>query len=112
MIIEAKDNDNELLIDHFIESINFIETILKNSKSIFIHCVAGISRSSTIVISYIMWKNKIGWKQAMAMIKTHRDIIDPNDGFRYQLALFEKMNYKINETNEEYLKLKQMSKKI
>jgi len=112
MIIEARDDDEELLIDHFMDAINFIESTLKKFSSyFFIHCVAGVSRSSTIVVSYIMWKYKIGWKQAMAIIKTHRNIIDPNHSFRCQLALFEKMNCMINDDNEEYLKLKRSLRK-
>lgn len=54
-----------------------------------VHCQAGVSRSATIVIAYLM-KTK-GWPylEARNYLRSKRPIIEPNDGFVEQLQSFE-----------------------
>ena len=62
--------------------------------------MAGASRSATIVVAYLMWKEKMKYKDAMDFVKQKRFIIYPNLGFRDQLKKFEeeliKNEYDIN----------------
>ena len=53
-IIEVDDDYRANIIQYFNECILFIE----GNDKIFIHCAAGMSRSPTIVIAYLMWKKK------------------------------------------------------
>lgn len=43
-----------------------------------------------LVLGYIMWKERIDLKQAMAKVRQKRGAIDPNLGFVGQLLDFEK----------------------
>ena len=52
--IDVDDDFRTNIICHFKECILFIE----GKDKIFVHCAAGMSRSPTIVIAYIMWKRK------------------------------------------------------
>eukprot|EP00735_Rhodelphis_limneticus_P010892 TRINITY_DN382_c0_g1::TRINITY_DN382_c0_g1_i1::g.7571::m.7571 TRINITY_DN382_c0_g1::TRINITY_DN382_c0_g1_i1::g.7571 ORF type:complete len:313 (+),score=17.81,sp/P28563/DUS1_MOUSE/27.84/1e-21,DSPc/PF00782.15/4.2e-35,Rhodanese/PF00581.15/1.9e-05,Rhodanese/PF00581.15/2.3e+02,Y_phosphatase/PF00102.22/4.7e-06,PTPlike_phytase/PF14566.1/4.4e-06,Init_tRNA_PT/PF04179.7/0.0012,Gal-bind_lectin/PF00337.17/0.13,Gal-bind_lectin/PF00337.17/3.8e+03 TRINITY_DN382_c0_g1_i1:81-1019(+) len=55
---------------------------------ILVHCQAGISRSATLVISYLMREWKMSAQQAEDYVIKRRHYVDPNDGFRSQLRQF------------------------
>lgn len=54
------------------------------------HCYAGVSRSATIVIAYLMQEHGMSYSDAMQHVKKQRYFICPNDGFRRQLSQFQK----------------------
>jgi protein-tyrosine phosphatase len=74
---------------HFDVSINFLNEWL-NKTNVLVHCFAGISRSATITIAYLMKENKWSFLNAHAYVKERRGIIGPNMGFQNQLMNFEK----------------------
>jgi hypothetical protein len=77
---------NENIKKYFKDCIEFIE----RSDKIFVHCRMGMSRSATIVIAYIMWKEKMAFVTAKEFVKSKRKCIYPNKGFENQLKEFEK----------------------
>ena len=79
--IDVDDDFRTNIICHFKECILFIE----GKDKIFVHCAAGMSRSPTIVIAYIMWKRKLRLNEAIKFVKEKRSIISPNDNFMNQL---------------------------
>ena len=86
-IINIMDFDSENIIQYFGECLNFI----KGNDKVFVHCAAGESRSATIVIAYLMWKNKMVFDKAYDFVRQKRPRIYPNFGFRQQLQMFEKL---------------------
>jgi hypothetical protein len=86
-IINIQDDESENILKHFKESILYIES----SEKVFVHCMAGVSRSPTIVIAYLMWKNKMKFYDAYFLVANKRRHIYPNQGFREQLEKFEKL---------------------
>lgn len=75
---------------------HFINTAVKNNENILVHCMAGISRSVSMVIYYLMKKNKIDYDTAFNFVKNKRTIANPNDSFRKQLKLFHVKRDKYN----------------
>jgi atypical dual specificity phosphatase len=76
------------IIDHFQSSYEFIESALNESEKncVLVHCNAGVSRSSTIVISYLMQKKIFPfYHDAYDFVKSKRPKICPNHGFIKQL---------------------------
>ena len=63
------------------EVLHFIHSGREKNKRTLVHCEKGISRSSSYVISYIMWQEKIKWKQAFDRVKEKRAVINPNTAF-------------------------------
>ena len=61
---------------------------MSNGK-VLVHCQAGISRSSTIVIAYLMKKKGISLETAFRETKKIRSIVEPNILFYSQLYEFE-----------------------
>ena len=103
--IDVDDDFRTNIICHFKECILFIE----GKDKIFVHCAAGMSRSPTIVIAYIMWKRKLRLNEAIKFVKEKRSIISPNDNFMNQLKIFEELliknNYNINNINFKKIKV-------
>ncbi len=85
--IDIMDFYDQNIFQYFKECIDFIES----SKKIYIHCAAGASRSPTIVIAYIMWKEHKNYNDAFSFVKEKRSLIFPNFGFVQQLKLFERL---------------------
>ena len=82
--LEIQDNEYEIIINSLIKGIEFIE----NNKTILVHCREGISRSSTIVIGYIMYKEKKSYIEAENFVREKKDDIKPNENFVKQLKEF------------------------
>jgi protein-tyrosine phosphatase len=59
----------------------------------------GISRSSSVIIGYIMKKANVGFEEAFEWLKASKHIIDPNIGFVLQLKELEKtLDWNTSET--------------
>lgn len=54
-----------------------------------VHCEAGISRSPTICMAYIMRTQQLRLDAAFDIIKQRRDVVSPNFSFMGQLLQFE-----------------------
>jgi hypothetical protein len=62
--------------------------------SAVVHCAAGQSRSSTVVMAYLLAYVKIKTEsKALAYAQKRRPMVKPNDGFRKILQKFHKKGY-------------------
>lgn len=86
--IYLSDISCENISKYFNETYDFIEHDVT-----LVHCFAGISRSSTIVIAYLMKKYRMTYDQAYTYVKNKRPIIMPNNGFINQLLHYEEDLY-------------------
>eukprot|EP01117_Protostelium_nocturnum_P001275 TRINITY_DN1158_c0_g1_i1.p1 TRINITY_DN1158_c0_g1~~TRINITY_DN1158_c0_g1_i1.p1 ORF type:complete len:176 (-),score=55.25 TRINITY_DN1158_c0_g1_i1:130-657(-) len=105
-VFNIADVSFEDIIVHFEPCLQFIDEALNQSGAIFVHCAAGISRSATIIIAYLMWSKKISYEEAHKIVKEKREIIFPNAGFTRQLRFFESMNWTFNGEHLPYLEWK------
>ena len=102
--VNVADNCRENIIQYFGECINFI----KGGDNILVHCMVGASRSSTVVIAYLMWAYRWTYQQAYKYVLSKRQIARPNEGFDQQLKLFERLllmnNYNLDNINFKGIK--------
>ena len=88
---------------YFDQSFNFINSNIKRNRNVLIHCWAGISRSPTLALNYILRKSEYNTLTCMSCLvkyvtekaKQNRPIINPNIGF-YQQLLTVAEKYKRN----------------
>ena len=66
----------------------FIDKARSDGGRVFVHCFAGLSRSATIVIAYLMKDKALTFAAAYDFVNARR-CIQPNEGFRRQLRKFE-----------------------
>ena len=90
LYINVYDYSGADIQQHFDKTYEFIEKHRNNGESVLVHCHVGRSRASTIIINYLMNKNKISFEKAYNYLKSKRPIIHPNPGFRLQLKKIEK----------------------
>ena len=57
---------------------------------VLVHCVAGISRSVTVTIAYIMQEFDLSLNDAFDFVKQRKSDVSPNFGFMGQLLEFQK----------------------
>eukprot|EP01132_Coremiostelium_polycephalum_P005527 gene5527-6885_t len=86
--IEIEDDCQKDLLSHFPECHQFIETGRKLG-GILIHCTAGVSRSATVVISYLMSIFFKPFWDCFQYLRKIRPCIQPNKGFVSQLISYE-----------------------
>ena len=113
--VDIFDLEGEDILAHVPQCISFMSEALTSSPSnrIFVHCQKGISRSTAIVIAFLMIKGdpdalnkekvlpspsahrqrpehlKMSYREALEMVKERRNVINPNIGFQFQLRLLD-----------------------
>ena len=59
--VSVEDDPGENIIKYFEECFQFIDEGRGQGKGVLVHCAAGVSRSATIVIAYLMFKNQLNF---------------------------------------------------
>jgi protein tyrosine/serine phosphatase len=84
-----EDDDTETITGFCRTAHVIINRALQKNKKVMVHCKAGISRSATLVIAYLMIENTWQYEKAYEYVKKRRPIIVPNQGFITQLKHLE-----------------------
>ncbi|KAL4489447.1 hypothetical protein ABPG72_002743 [Tetrahymena utriculariae] len=95
-IIRIKDSKNENIINYFEESNEFIHKAISNNQNVLVHCFAGVSRSTSLVLAYLMKYQNKTLDEALNITKQARPVIQPNQNFLAQLKKYEELQKKEN----------------
>ena len=87
---EALDVPEFSLIEIFDECCEFMHNCINCGGNVLIHCNAGVSRSATIAIAYLMKYYSMTYDEGFRFVKSKRSFIRPNEGFIKQLKVYEK----------------------
>lgn len=63
-----------------------------DGHGVLIHCVAGVSRSTTLLAAYLMKAYRLTADEAVGFIASKRPQVQPNDFFFHQLEMYERCN--------------------
>ncbi|PRD21783.1 UNVERIFIED_CONTAM: Dusp4 [Trichonephila clavipes] len=69
--------------------LNQTNQVKAQNGKVLVHCQAGISRSATICIAYLMATKRLRMEEAYKYVKSRRKIVSPNFSFMGQLLTFE-----------------------
>ncbi|KAL8093348.1 hypothetical protein AgCh_035283 [Apium graveolens] len=85
-----QDSPSEDITSILYDVFDYFEDVREQKGHVFVHCCQGVSRSTSLVIAYIMWREGKNFDDAFQYVKTARGITDPNMGFACQLLQCQK----------------------
>jgi protein-tyrosine phosphatase len=82
--------------------VKLIDNYIICGKQVLVNCWAGVSRSTTIVLAYLMYKNKWNVQDALTFVRSKRPIVNPNYGFIVQLYNLQDKLHTLNDNFSKY----------
>lgn len=76
-------NDQRYIID-------IAEEAMSARCGVLVHCVAGVSRSVTVTLAYLMQRHRLCLRDAFELVRSRKTDIAPNFHFMRQLHSFER----------------------
>ncbi|KAK2082885.1 Dual specificity protein phosphatase 21 [Saguinus oedipus] len=87
--VPVTDDPDSQLYDFFDPVADHIHSVEMRHGRTLLHCVAGVSRSASLCLAYLMKYHSMSLLDAYLWTKSCRPIIRPNNGFWEQLILYE-----------------------
>lgn len=75
---------------------HFLDEARSNGASVLVHCLAGVSRSVTVTLAYLMHARSLCLNDAFALVRSRKPDVAPNFHFMEQLHSFEGQLMKTN----------------
>jgi hypothetical protein len=86
LVINIEDDPREPIERCFEHCFDFIDGAVSAGGRVFVHCMAGVSRSATVVLAHLIARRNMLLDDAVAHVKSRRKCIMPNPGFRRVLV--------------------------
>lgn len=93
--LAASDSAMQDIRQYFTDALAFIDEAQRAGGRVLVHCQAGVSRSATIVIAYLMHQRGMTLMDAFHHVRSLRSIVAPNLSFMGQLLAFEQAMRKV-----------------
>lgn len=99
IVVEVQDKEEQDMLPHLQHCIDVIAECIDRGQGVLVHCFAGVSRSATAVLVYLMQKKSCGdnmpWQASLVLVykfvQSRRGSINPNASFMRQLQAFHEM---------------------
>ncbi|XP_071380150.1 dual specificity protein phosphatase 18-like [Centroberyx affinis] len=88
--LPVADSPASPLGEHFDEVARQIQQVAERGGRTLVHCNAGVSRSATLCIAYLMKQRHMTLLDAYRWVKSCRPMVRPNIGFWKQLIRYER----------------------
>lgn len=85
-----QDSPSEDITSILYDVFDYFEDVREQGGRVFVHCCQGVSRSTSLVIAYLMWREGQSFEDAFQYVKAARGVTNPNMGFACQLLLCQK----------------------
>ena len=90
-LIPVCDWPQEDLLKHLDLATDFMNKSITSGGTVYVHCMAGVSRSATIVAAFLIRFRKMDPNQAIQLLQQRRSVVNPNAGFRAQLIKYHEL---------------------
>jgi len=87
--VDVEDVSREPIELFFPEATEFIHSWISREQPVLVHCRAGVSRSATVVIAYLIAYHGYSLHDAFFLARSHRSVVTPNLGFLEKLGEYE-----------------------
>ncbi|KZO95405.1 DSPc-domain-containing protein [Calocera viscosa TUFC12733] len=94
--VEVDDTPDADLLAHLPACVRFISDALAANQGVLVHCQAGVSRSATIVVAYLMSSQSLPAEEALALVRAARPQASPSETFLAQLGLWREGGFKVS----------------
>lgn len=88
--IKVEDSHDVNMIQYLPEAFRFIESAKESGERVLVHCHAGMSRSVTVIIAYLMKFYEHTLDSAYEFVKERKSDISPNFSFMGQLLEYDR----------------------
>lgn len=87
------DDPNQPMIPLFPTALAFMNYCQENNYNLLVNCHAGISRSSTVIIAYLIHYRNMTVVSSVNYLRSKRSKVSPNHGFLKELEKFVYMDH-------------------
>lgn len=87
--VDVEDISREPIELFIPEATEFIHSWVSREQAVLVHCRAGVSRSASVVIAYLMTYHNFSLHDAFFLVRSHRAVVTPNLGFMEKLGEYE-----------------------
>ncbi|XP_050898101.1 protein-tyrosine-phosphatase MKP1 [Lathyrus oleraceus] len=91
-----QDSPTEDIISILYDVFDYFEDVRLQGGRVLVHCCQGVSRSTSLVIAYLMWREGQSFEDAFHYVKNARGVTNPNMGFASQLLQCQKRVVNVN----------------
>uniref|UniRef100_A0A915MEX5 Protein-tyrosine-phosphatase n=1 Tax=Meloidogyne javanica TaxID=6303 RepID=A0A915MEX5_MELJA len=91
MKLWVEDTPEEDLFAHFDIVADQMHAIIRDGGAVLVHCVAGVSRSASICLAYLLKYRTRSLRAAYHLMYEKRPLVRPNIGFWRQLIRYEQL---------------------
>ena len=91
--ISLSDTTSSRLAPHFRSVMKFVDEARSAGGAALIHCFAGVSRSATLVLAYLMLREQLSLADAFSSVYQVREFIEPNQRFMLELRALERQMF-------------------
>ncbi|KAK7318673.1 hypothetical protein RJT34_03378 [Clitoria ternatea] len=85
-----QDSPSEDITSILYDVFDYFEDVRQQGGRVLVHCCQGVSRSTSLVIAYLMWREGQSFEDAFQFVKNARGVTNPNMGFACQLLQCQK----------------------
>ncbi|XP_075420134.1 dual specificity protein phosphatase 12 [Tenrec ecaudatus] len=102
LFVAALDKPETDLLSHLDRCVAFLGQARAQGRSVLVHCHSGISRSVAVVTAFLMKTDQLTFEKAYEDLQTVKPEAKMNEGFEWQLKLYQAMGYEVDPSSAIY----------
>ncbi|KAJ1405340.1 Tyrosine specific protein phosphatases domain [Sesbania bispinosa] len=104
-----QDSPSEDITSILYDVFDYFEDVRQQGGRVLVHCCQGVSRSTSLVIAYLMWREGQSFEDAFQYVKNARGVTNPNMGFACQLLQCQKRVHAMPASPNSILRMYRMA---
>nr|XP_023409984.1 dual specificity protein phosphatase 12 isoform X2 [Loxodonta africana] len=102
LFVPALDKPETDLLSHLDRCVAFIGQARVEGRAVLVHCHSGVSRSVAVATAFMMKTEQLTFEQAYEDLRTVSPEAKMNEGFEWQLKLYQVMGYEVDTSSAIY----------